>query len=82
MDGSARLVPVTGPFAGSPSPLVARRATGEPFWSRTRHRWTTVDRLTYGGNIIEVGTESYRLAQTRARAEAGGAAATRQRAAE
>ncbi|MFG6201057.1 ATP-binding protein [Nonomuraea sp. JJY05] len=28
------------------------------------------DRLTCGGNIIETGTESYRLAQTRARAEA------------
>ncbi|MFI6537955.1 IS21-like element helper ATPase IstB [Nonomuraea sp. NPDC050547] len=29
-----------------------------------------VDRLTYGGNIIETGTESYRLARTRARTEA------------
>lgn len=28
------------------------------------HRW-----LTFGGNIIETGTDSYRLAQTRARAE-------------
>ena len=28
-----------------------------------------VDRLTFGGNIIETGTDSYRLAQTRARAE-------------
>jgi DNA replication protein DnaC len=27
-----------------------------------------VDRLTFGGNIIETGTDSYRLAQTRARA--------------
>jgi hypothetical protein len=26
-----------------------------------------VDRLTFGGNIIETGTDSYRLAQTRAR---------------
>jgi hypothetical protein len=26
-----------------------------------------VDRLTFGGNIIETGTESYRLAKTRAR---------------
>ena len=25
-----------------------------------------VDRLTFGGNIIETGTDSYRLAQTRA----------------
>lgn len=28
-----------------------------------------VDRLTFGGNIIETGTDSYRLATTRARAE-------------
>jgi DNA replication protein DnaC len=28
-----------------------------------------VDRLTFGGHIIETGTDSYRLAQTRARAE-------------
>ena len=27
-----------------------------------------VDRLTFGGNIIETGTDSYRLAQTGARA--------------
>jgi hypothetical protein len=26
-----------------------------------------VDRLTFGGNVIETGTDSYRLAQTRAR---------------
>lgn len=26
----------------------------------------TVDRLTFGGNIIETGTESYRLAHTKA----------------
>ncbi len=26
-----------------------------------------VDRLTFGGNILETGTESYRLAHTRAR---------------
>ncbi|MBM7443238.1 hypothetical protein JOC24_006686 [Streptomyces sp. HB132] len=28
-----------------------------------------VDRFTFGGNIIETGTDSYRLATTRARAE-------------
>lgn len=28
-----------------------------------------VDRITFGGNIIETGTDSYRLAQTRAQAE-------------
>lgn len=35
--------------------------------------WSTVavaivDRLTFGGNIIETGTDSYRLAQARAEA--------------
>jgi hypothetical protein len=28
-----------------------------------------VDRLTFGHNIIQTGTDSYRLAHTRARAE-------------
>jgi hypothetical protein len=30
---------------------------------------TIVDRLTFNGTIIETGTDSYRLAGTRARAE-------------
>ena len=30
-----------------------------------------VDRLTFNGTIIETGTESYRLAQTKARQQAG-----------
>jgi len=30
-----------------------------------------VDRLTYGGNIIETGTDSYRLAATLARGSTG-----------
>lgn len=34
-----------------------------------------VDRLTFGGNIIETGTDSYRLAATRARAAEHKAAA-------
>jgi hypothetical protein len=29
----------------------------------------SVDRLTYNGTIIETGTDSYRLAQSRAKAE-------------
>lgn len=32
-----------------------------------------VDRLTFGGNTIETGTDSYRLAVTRARAEVAAA---------
>ncbi|MDH6435973.1 hypothetical protein M2158_004513 [Streptomyces sp. SAI-144] len=31
-----------------------------------------MDRLTFGGNIIETGTDSYRLAQTKAQAEHAG----------
>jgi DNA replication protein DnaC len=50
-------------------------ASNESFsgWTKTftdpRLCAAIVDRLTYGGNIIETGTDSYRLAQTRARAE-------------
>lgn len=33
-----------------------------------------VDRPTFGGNIIETGADSYRFAQTRARAEQAGTA--------
>lgn len=50
-------------------------ASNESFggWTRTftdPRLWAAiVDRLTFGGNIIETGTDSYRLAQTRARAE-------------
>lgn len=51
-------------------------ASNESFggWTRTftdpRLCAAIVDRLTFGGNIIETGTESYRLASTRARAAA------------
>lgn len=47
-------------------------ASNESFggWTRTftdpRLCAAIVDRLTFGGNIIETGTESYRLASTRA----------------
>ncbi|GAA0451734.1 hypothetical protein Aca07nite_56370 [Actinoplanes capillaceus] len=50
-------------------------ASNEAFsgWTRTftgpRLCSAIVDRLTFGGNIIETGTDSDRLAQTRARAE-------------
>ncbi|MGP4017446.1 ATP-binding protein [Saccharopolyspora sp. 5N708] len=49
-------------------------ASNESFggWTKTftdpRLCAAIVDRLTFGGTIIETGTESYRLAQTRARA--------------
>ena len=43
-------------------------------WTRTftdtRLCAAIVDRLTFGGAIIETGTDSYRLAQTRAAAQA------------
>jgi DNA replication protein DnaC len=50
-------------------------ASNESFggWTKTftdpRLCAAIVDRLTFGGNIIETGTDSYRLAKTRARAE-------------
>jgi DNA replication protein DnaC len=50
-------------------------ASNEAFsgWTKTftdpRLCAAIVDRLTFGGNIIETGSDSYRLAQTRARAE-------------
>lgn len=49
-------------------------ASNESFggWTKTftdpRLCAAIVDRLTFGGNILETGTESYRLATTRARA--------------
>jgi DNA replication protein DnaC len=55
-------------------------ASNESFsgWTKTftepRLCAAIVDRLTYGGNIIETGTESYRLAQTRAHADAAAVA--------
>jgi DNA replication protein DnaC len=50
-------------------------ASNEAFsgWTKTftdpRLCAAIVDRLTFGGNIIETGTDSYRLAQTRARTD-------------
>ncbi|MFF2937755.1 ATP-binding protein, partial [Streptomyces mirabilis] len=50
-------------------------ASNESFggWTKTftdpRLRAAIVDRLTFNGTIIETGTDSYRLATTRARAE-------------
>jgi len=52
-------------------------ASNESFggWTKTftdpRLCAAIVDRLTFGGNIIETGTDSYRLAGTRARTDAG-----------
>jgi DNA replication protein DnaC len=52
-------------------------ASNESFggWTRTfadpRLCAAIVDRLTFGGNIIETGTDSYRLAHSRARADNG-----------
>jgi hypothetical protein len=55
-------------------------ASGDSFggWTKTftdpRLCAAIVDRLTFGGNIIETGIDSYRLAQTRARADRHGTA--------
>ncbi len=51
-------------------------ASNESFsgWTKTftdpRLCAAIVDRITFAGNIIETGTDSYRLAQTRARTDA------------
>jgi hypothetical protein len=46
------------------------RRGGQDGWTKTftdpRLCAAIVDRLTFGGNIIETGTDSYRLAHTRA----------------
>lgn len=55
-------------------------ASNESFsgWTKTftdpRLCAAIVDRLTFGGNIIETGINSYRHAQTRAKAEQEGSA--------
>ncbi|MEY9877934.1 DNA replication protein DnaC [Streptacidiphilus sp. MAP12-33] len=51
-------------------------ASNKPFgWTKTftdpRRCAAIVDRLTFNGTIIESGTESYHLAQTRAKQQAG-----------
>jgi hypothetical protein len=46
---------------------IMRLSCGAGQWGRSS-RWLRLQRLTFGGNIIETGTDSYRLAQTRARA--------------
>lgn len=56
------------------STAAAPNSSNESFsgWTKTftdpRLCAAIVDRLTFGGNIIETGTDSYRLATTRARA--------------
>jgi DNA replication protein DnaC len=46
-------------------------------WTKTftdpRLRAAIVDRLTFGGNIIETGTSSYHLAHARTQRQSGGA---------
>jgi IstB-like ATP binding protein len=53
-------------------PLVGHGRQSFGGWTKTftdpRLCAAIVDRLTFGGNIIETGTDSYRLAATRARA--------------
>lgn len=47
----------------SPSPMLGARVRGRPLCA------VIVDRLTFNGAIIQTGTESYRLAHTKALAE-------------
>lgn len=56
--------------AGRRGPGRRRRAGGSAkTFTDPRLCAAIVDRLAFGGNIIETGTDSYRLATTRARAE-------------
>jgi hypothetical protein len=75
----------TGPNCSSRFSPRGRRPTASRSPQTSRFGWTKtfteprlraaiVDRLTYGGNIIETGIESYRLAQTRAQADASAVA--------
>lgn len=60
----------------SRSPPGQSRTSNESFggWTKTftdpRLCAAIVDRLTFGGNVLETGTDSYRLAQTRAQQHA------------
>ena len=59
------------PITQAPAGIVQDQHVPAPDeWTRTftdpRLCAAIVDRLTFGGNIIETGTDSYRLAQTRA----------------
>jgi DNA replication protein DnaC len=60
---------VTMSAAASRSPPTSTRRWGETF-TDPRLCAAIVDRLTFGGNIIETGTDSYRLARTRAAQQA------------
>lgn len=68
--GDARVGPGAGVRGGSSSDV--RDELGAR-WTKTftdpRLCAAIVDRLTFNGTIIETGTDSYRLASTRARAE-------------
>ena len=56
--------------AAAASIPVSQPALSQSVKSLERELGTTlVDRLTFNGTIIETGTDSYRLASTRARAE-------------
>ncbi|GLV88363.1 hypothetical protein Slala03_80520 [Streptomyces lavendulae subsp. lavendulae] len=59
--------------AGHEGPDASDQPWARPGWTKTfpdpRLCAAIVDRLAFGGDIIETGTDSYRLATTRARAE-------------
>lgn len=65
---SGRSANVTMPEEKNSGAIASNESFGG--WTRTftdpRLCAAIVDRLTFGGNIIETGTESYRLASTRA----------------
>lgn len=60
------------PHSSSPA-IMCQHVPAPDGWTKTftdpRLRAAAVDRLTFSGSIIETGTDSYRLAGARARAE-------------
>ncbi|MGW9369645.1 ATP-binding protein [Streptomyces xanthophaeus] len=75
MSGPARRGPVAAGCGARCGSRTVAIASNESFggWTKTftdpRLCAAIVDRLTFGGNIIQTGTESYRLAHTKAQAD-------------
>ena len=56
-------------FCQGPLCAADRGRVGKSFTVSMKDCAAIVDRLTFSGNIIEIDTDSYRLAATRARAD-------------
>jgi hypothetical protein len=71
---SSRSSPLSSPLSRATVAVRADRAESFSSWTKTftdpRLCAAVVDRLAFGGNIIETGSDSYRLAHTKARQQA------------